>query len=59
MTNEQSQMLTRIDERVNALLLISVDVEKRVRRLEQFRNWAAGVAAIIGTALGFTLKPIH
>ncbi len=51
-------MLVRIDERVDSLLTISKDVEIRLRRLERFRNWAAGIVAAIGTALGYNLKTI-
>lgn len=58
MNQEQHDMLVRIDERVDSLLTVSKDVEVRLRRLERFMNWAAGVVAVIGTALGYNLKPL-
>ena len=58
MNQEQHEMLVRIDERVNDLLGTAKDVETRLRRLERFRNWAAGVGAVISAALGYNLKTI-
>lgn len=48
-------VLSRIDTNVKALIEQREDHEKRIRSLERFRNWAAGVGAAIGTALGVQL----
>jgi len=54
MTPEQAEILTRIDERVYQLVKESADQEHRIRNLEKFRNWAAGIAAAIMGAAGIT-----
>lgn len=65
MSNQQSEdeynegdfnvVLSRIDTNVKELIEQREDHEKRIRSLERFRNWAAGVGAAIGTALGVHL----
>ena len=49
MTNDQHEMLIRIDERVGELVKEGKDVEVRVRALEKFR-WVAGgtLASLLG-----------
>lgn len=49
-----SVMITRIDGNVTRLLEAHLDHERRLRSLERFRAWAAGVGATIGAWLGLT-----
>lgn len=57
MNEEQHAMLVRIDERTLTLVNGHEDQERRIRNLERFRNWAAGVVAAIGSGLGITNIP--
>lgn len=52
MTDEQHEILIRIDERVSVLVISNVDQEKRLRALERFRNWSAGLGASVVSAFG-------
>ena len=52
MTDEQHEILIRIDERVSVLVISTVDQEKRLRALERFRNWSAGLGASVVSAFG-------
>ncbi len=44
---------TRIETKIDMLLDGRKDHETRIRALEVHRNWLAGVAAAIGSILGF------
>ena len=58
MTEEQHEILIRIDERTDQLIKGQDDQEKRIRALERFRNWAGGLVAVGASALGIKITPI-
>lgn len=47
MTDDQFQLLIEVDSKVSQLLEFRVDHETRIRKLELFRTWAAGVGSAI------------
>lgn len=53
MTNEQYQILIRVDERVGTLLAFQLKTEERLRRLEKARNWLAGVITAVAALFGY------
>lgn len=59
MTDEQYQTLIEVDTKVTAILLIQTDHEGRLRRLERFRNWAAGAGAAIAAFFTYVFYPQH
>jgi hypothetical protein len=52
---KQTELLVRIDERVGTLATRDDDHELRLRKLEQFRNWAIGTSTTIASAFGFKI----
>ncbi len=58
MNPEQHELLVRIDERVGTLVTVQSDQEARIRKLERFRNWAAGLFAALGAAFGININPL-
>ncbi|MEE8386880.1 MAG: hypothetical protein V3S01_13280 [Dehalococcoidia bacterium] len=58
MNEQQHEILIRLDENVKVLVSGQADQEVRIRKLERFRNWAAGVLAFAGAALGFKINPL-
>ena len=54
MSPEEREILIRIDERVGVLIGTQEDQEVRIRKLERFRNWSAGLAASLGGFFGLS-----
>jgi hypothetical protein len=52
MTEEQHAILIRLDEKVDHLVTIRLDHEKRIRGLEKARNIAGALVGIIASILG-------
>lgn len=48
--------LSRIENKVDAAAAKATDHEHRLRGLERFRNWGAGVAAAVGVAFPFIVS---
>ena len=57
MTDEQYETLIAVDTKVTAILLIQTDHEGRLRKLERFRNWAAGVGAAVVAFFTYIFTP--
>lgn len=57
MTPDQYETLIAVDTKVTALLLIQTDHETRIRRLERFRQWAAGAGAAIVAFFTYVFYP--
>lgn len=47
MTPDEYKTLLGISEKMDSLIEFKVDHEHRIRRLEWFRTWAAGVGSAI------------
>jgi len=54
---EDREILIRVDERVGTLLGNQADQEKRIRKLERWRNIMAGLIAALGSAFGYKSNP--
>lgn len=52
-------MLVRIDSNVSSLLEMREDHETRLRKLERFKSWLAGILALIGSGLGIQSSIQH
>jgi hypothetical protein len=59
MTDDQFQLLIEVDGKVTQLLEIRLDHESRIRKLERFRTWAAGVGSAIIAFFSYILYPQH
>jgi hypothetical protein len=57
MNEEQFALLIEIDSKVTHLVEIRLDHELRLRKLERFRNWVAGVGAAISAAAAYLFAP--
>ena len=53
MTQEEHELLVRIDERVGVLTEGHKNQERRIRGLERVRNWAYGAMAASGMGYSF------
>lgn len=59
MTGEQMQILYSVDQKVTQLLDYMEDHETRVRKLETFRTWAAGVGSAVSALFGYLFYASH
>jgi hypothetical protein len=57
MTNDQYETLIGVDTKVTALLTAHLDHENRLRNLERFRNWAAGIGTAISAFIAYLFSP--
>lgn len=53
MNDHQTQILYSVDEKVTQLVDYMKDHETRIRKLEKFRNWAAGVGSAVSALFGY------
>ena len=56
LNHDEWSLLVRIDERVAKLVTETTDQETRIRSLEKFRNWGAGVVAAVSSLFGYNIS---
>lgn len=59
MTPDEYKTLLDVDQKLDALIAFKADHEHRIRRLEWFRTWAAGVGSAVTAFFTYLFASQH